>query len=64
MDPNQKLFLKIGILLTIFDPIIYFVVGLFLNRSLTESLLSSVGAIIGGWIVMAFFIIGSKIPKK
>lgn len=64
MNPNQKLFLKIGIIQTILVPIIYVVIGLFVNRPLTESLLSSVGAIVGCWIVMGFFIIGSKIPKK
>ena len=64
MNPNQKLFLKIGITQTILLPIIYIVVGLFVNRSLTESLLSSAGAIVGCWIVMGLFFIGSKIPKK
>ena len=64
MNPKHKLFLKIGIIQTILVPIIYVVIGLFVNRPLTESLLSSVGAIVGCWIVMGFFIIGSKIPKK
>ena len=64
MSPNQKLFLKIGIIQTILVPIIYVVVGMFVNRTLTESLLTSVGAVVGCWIVMGFFIIGSKVPKK
>lgn len=64
MNPKQKLFLKIGIIQTILAPIIYVFVGLFVNKPLSESLLSSIGSIVGGWIVLGLFIIGSRIPKK
>ena len=64
MSPNQKLFLKIGIIQTILAPIIYVVVGLFVNKPLTESLLSSIGSIVGCWIGLGLIIVGSKIPKK
>lgn len=64
MNPKQKLFLKIGIIQTILAPIIYVFVGLFVNKPLSESLLSSIGAIVGCWIVLGLIIIGSRIPKK
>lgn len=64
MSPDKKLFLKIGITQTIIVPIVYIIFGLFNNRPITESLLSSVGTVVACWISIGLFINGSKLPKK
>lgn len=64
MSSDQNKLLKIGIIQTILAPIVYVVFGLVGNLSMTDSLLSSVGAVVACWIVIGFLFIGSKNPKK